>query len=105
MKKRYFKYFLLTICLGILVNIAEAQTKKKTTRSSTKRASTRKTTASKTKAKIQPTTPQVDTVAAIVEAPPPAVFNDSLPIKQVKKSLRPDEAVETTMLKDRTPLP
>lgn len=105
MKKRYFKYFLLTICLGILVNIAEAQTKKKTTRSSTKRASTRKTTASKTKAKIQPTTPQVDTVAAIVEAPPPPVVNDSLPIKQVKKSLRPDEAVETTMLKDRTPLP
>ena len=105
MKKRYFKYFLLAVCLSIFVNAAEAQ-KKKTTRSSTKRASTRKTTASKTKAKIKPTTPQVDTVAvAAVAPPPPAVFNDSLPIKQVKKSLRPDEAVETTMLKDRTPLP
>jgi gliding motility associated protien GldN len=105
MKKRYFKYFLLAICLGIFVNLAEAQTKKKTTRSSTKRASTRKTTASKTKAKISPTTPQVDSVAvaAVAEAPA-AVFNDSLPIKVVKKSLRPDEAVETTMLKDRTPL-
>jgi gliding motility associated protien GldN len=80
--------------------------KKTTTRSSTKRASTRKTTASKTKAKIQPTTPQVDTVAVAAATPAPAaVFNDSLPIKQVKKSLRPDEAVETTMLKDRTPLP
>ena len=102
MKKRYFKYFLLTVCLGVFVNIAEAQTKKKTT----KRSSTRRSTSSKTKAKISPTTPQVDTVAvAAVEPPPPAVFNDSLPIKQVKKSLRPDEAVETTMLKDRTPLP
>jgi gliding motility associated protien GldN len=103
MKKRYFKYFLLAICLGIFVNVAEAQTKKKTT---AKRSSTRRSTSSKTKAKISPTTPQVDTVAvAAVEPPAPAVFNDSLPIKQVKKSLRPDEAVETTMLKDRTPLP
>ena len=100
MKKRYFKYFLLAICLGIFVSVAEAQTKKKTT---AKRSSTRRSTSSKTKAKISPTTPQVDTVAAVVVAPP-AVFNDSLPIKQVKKSLRPDEAVETTMLKDRTPL-
>lgn len=103
MKKRYFKYFLLTVCLCIFVNLAEAQTKKRT---STKRASTRKTTASKTKAKISPTMPQVDSVAvaAVVDPPPPPVINDSLPIKMVKKSLRPDEAVETTMLKDRTPL-
>ena len=101
MKKRYFKYFLLAICLSIFVHVAEAQ--KKTTRTATKRTSTRKTAKSKTKAKIQPTVPQVDTVAVV--AAPPAVFNDSLPIKTVKKSLRPDEAVETTMLKDRTPLP
>ena len=58
MKKRYFKYFLLAICLSIFVHVAEAQTKKRT---STKRASTRKTAKSKTKAKIQPTVPQVDT--------------------------------------------
>ena len=102
MKMRYFKYFLLAICLGIFVNSVEAQ-KKKTTRSATKR-STRKTTTSKTKAKVSPTEAQVDTVAAVAAAPE-AVFNDSLPIKTVKKSLRPDEAVETTMLKDRTPLP
>jgi gliding motility associated protien GldN len=107
MKKQYLKYLLLTICLGIFANIVEAQTtKKKTTRTSTKRASTRKTASSKTKAKIQPTAPQIDTVAAVVAAPPVVEkFNDSLPIKMVKKSLRPDEAVETTMLKDRTPLP
>ena len=103
MKKRYFKYFLLAICLGIFVNTVEAQ-KKKTTRTATKRASTRKTTKSKTKAKISPTVAQVDTVA-VAAALPAAVFNDSLPLKTVKKSLRPDEAVETTMLKDRTPLP
>ena len=104
MKKRYFKYFLLAFCLGIFANTVEAQQKKKTTRTSTKRPSTRKTASSKTKAKISPTVPQVDTVAAVVEAAPAATFNDSLPIKTVKKSLRPDEAVETTMLKDRTPL-
>ena len=104
MKKWYFKYFMLALCLGIFVNTVEAQTKKKTTtRTATKRASTRKTTKTKTKAKISPTVAQADTVA--VAAAAPAVFNDSLPIKTVKKSLRPDEAVETTMLKDRTPLP
>ena len=103
MKKRYFKYFMLALCLGIFVNTVEAQTKKKTTRTATKRPSTRKTTKTKTKAKISPTVAQADTVA--VAAAAPAVFNDSLPIKTVKKSLRPDEAVETTMLKDRTPLP
>jgi gliding motility associated protien GldN len=105
MKKRHFKYFLLALSLGIFVNVAEAQKKKATTRSSTKRASTRKTTASKTKTKIKPTEAQVDPVAVVAEAAAPAYFNDSLPIKYVKKSLRPDEAVETTMLKDRTPLP
>lgn len=101
MNKRYFKYFLLAICLGLFVNVAEAQKK----RTATKRASTRKTASSKTKAKIQPTVPQVDTVAVVAAPPPPPPPNDSLPIKTVKKSLRPDEAVETTALKDRTPLP
>jgi len=106
MKKQYFKYFLLALCLGIFVNTVDAQKKKTTTRTSTKRASTKKTTASKTKAKIQPTAPVVDTVAVVAAPPPPAPkFNDSLPVPTVKKSLRPDEAVETTMLKDRTPLP
>ncbi len=104
MKKRFVKYLLLAMCLCIFTNVVEAQ-KKTTKRTATKRASTRKTASSKTKAKIQPTVALADTVAApIVVATPPKV-NDSLPIKTVKKSLRPDEAVETTMLKDRTPLP
>jgi len=102
MKRRYFKYFLLAVCLGLFVNIVEAQKKK--SRTSTKRKSTSRTASSRTKAKIEPTQPQVDTVAAVVAAPVTEKLNDSLPVKVVKKSLRPDEAVETTMLKDRTPL-
>jgi gliding motility associated protien GldN len=106
MKKRLIKSLLLMMCLCIFMNSVEAQKKKTTTRTATKRASTRKTTASKTKAKVSPTEAQVDTVAAVVAAPAPAApADDSLPIKSVKKSLRPDEAVETTVLKDRTPLP
>jgi len=105
MKKRLIKYLLLMMCLGIFVNSVEAQKKKTTTRTATKRTSTRKTAKSKTKAKISPTVPQVDTVAVAAAPPPLPPANDSLPIKVVKKSLRPDEAVETTMLKDRTPLP
>jgi len=104
MNKRYFKYLLLAFCLGLFVNVVEAQKKKAPVRSSKKRASTQKTAKSRTKAKISPTVPQVDTVAVAV-APPPPPPNDSLPIKYVKKSLRPDEAVETSTLKDRTPLP
>ncbi len=101
MKKQYFKFLLLAICFGLFANVVEAQKKK--SRTSTKRASTRKTASSRTKAKIEPTVPQVDTVAAVAAILTP-VLNDSLPVKVVKKSLRPDEAVETTMLKDRTPL-
>jgi len=106
MKKQFVRYLLLALCLGIFTDVVVAQKKTTTKRAATKRTTTRKTAKSKTKAKIQPTVAQVDTVAAppVVVAPPPKV-NDSLPIKTVKKSLRPDEAVETTMLKDRTPLP
>ena len=101
MKKRLVKFLLVAICLCMLSVVADAQ--KKTTRTATKRASTRKTAKSRTKAKIEPTVAQVDTVAVVAAAP--AVFIDSLPIPIIKKSLRPDEAVETTVLKDRTPLP
>lgn len=104
MNMRLVKYLCLVICLGVFSNAAIAQKKKTTTRQATKRTTTRKTTKAKTKTQIQPTEAKTDTVAAVVAAPVEAV-NDSLPIKAVKKSLRPDEAVETTILKDRTPLP
>lgn len=103
MKKRFLKYLLLALCLGVFSDVAVAQ-KNKGKRTATKRATTRKTTKSKTKTKIEPTEAKTDSVAAVV-ATPVAKFNDSLPIKTVKKSLRPDEAVETSVLKDRTPLP
>jgi gliding motility associated protien GldN len=104
MKKRLVKYLALAICFSMIVSIADAQ-KKTTTkkRTATKRPTTRKTAKTKTKATINPTVAVVDTlpaVAVVIPAPP----NDSLPIPVIKKSLRPDEAVETTMLKDRTPL-
>ncbi len=69
-------------------------------RTSTKRQ-TVKSSKTKTKGTIQPTV--TDTVAASTAST--AALNDSLPIRSIKKSLRPDEAVETTVLRDRTPLP
>lgn len=104
MKKCLVKYLSLVICLSLFVGVAEAQKKKATTRTATKRTTTRKTTKSKTKATVNPTVATTDSIPPVVVAPPPPV-NDSLPIKKVLKSLRPDEAVETTVLKDRTPLP
>ena len=104
MKKSFVKFLLLAICLGIFVNAADAQ-KKVAPRKSTKRASTSKTAKGKTKAKIKPTVAVTDTVKNVVAVAAPVVVNDSIPIKMVKKSLRPDEAVETSSLRDRTPLP
>src|SRR4029079_7570009 len=54
---------------------------------------------------INPTVAVTDTVKPVAVVTPPPPLSDSLPIPVIKKSLRPDEAVETTMLKDRTPLP
>ncbi len=105
MKKRLIKCMLLTFCLCLYAGVADAQKKTAPKRAATKRASTRKTTKTKTKATINPTVAVVDTVKAIAIAQPPPPPNDSLPVPIIKKSLRPDEAVETTMLKDRTPLP
>jgi gliding motility associated protien GldN len=99
MKKYIVKYLLLAVLFAGFADVAMAQTKKRT---SVKRKQTSKTAKTKTKASIQPTVATADTLAAVAVAPP---ANDSLPIKKVLKSLRPDEAVETTVLRDRTPLP
>jgi gliding motility associated protien GldN len=88
-------FFAMILC-GITV---EASAQKK--RTATKRQTTRKTTKTKTKAKVQ--TAKADTVSVAAAAPAPAA-NDSLPIENVKKSLRRDEAVDTKEIKDRTPL-
>jgi gliding motility associated protien GldN len=96
MKIGMFKYLLLAV---VLIGSADATFGQK------KKKSVKKTTKTKTKAKIQSTAPTEDVVAAPVEAPPPPPPpNDSLPLKVIKKSLRPDEAVETSALRDRAPL-
>jgi len=100
MKKHFLKYLLLAILIGGFTDTVVAQK-----RSSTKRNTTRKTTKTKTKAKINPSAAVTDTVPTVAVAPVEEKVFDSLPIKTVKKSLRPDEAVETTTLRDRTPLP
>ena len=98
MKKHFLKYLLLAILLGGFADASFAQKKKVTPRKSTKR-----TAKTKTKTKIQQTTAVTDTIAQVAAVAAP--LEDSLPIKKVLKSLRPDEAVETSVLRDRTPLP
>ena len=97
---------MLVPCLCFFSYVAEAQKGKK--RAATKRANTttRKTTKGKTKATISPVL--VDSLAMNTKKPDSAIaaaFNDSMPIKKIRKSLRPDEAVETKDIRDRTPLP
>ena len=100
MKMHFFRLLFMAVVFCGIADSAVAQ-KKPTPK---KRTSTKRSTATKTKANVQPTVATVDTVAAAATVAAPAV-SDSLPIKIVKKSLRPDEAVETTTLRDRTPLP
>jgi gliding motility associated protien GldN len=104
MRKIIVKTLLLVLSLGVFVS-AEAQKKKTGTnkRVAQKRpaTTTKKNIKSRTKSNIQ--SGQADTIAVAKAAEAPAL-NDSLPIKPVRKSLRPDEAVDTKEIKDRTPL-
>lgn len=97
--KKFLRLLLVVVLVGGFADVAMAQKKKK----ATTRKSTKRTTSTRTKAKVQPTVATVDTVAAVAAVEAPAV--DTLPLPSVRKSLRPDEAVETTVLRDRTPLP
>lgn len=88
---KLMKYFFLVFLLAGTANAAMAQKnrKKTTTRKSTKRTTPKTTTA------------VIKSDTAVVAA----AISDSLPIPTVKKSLRPDEAVDNTLLKERIPLP
>lgn len=99
MLKHLGKSLLLFVFMCFAVNLVYAQKKAVKKRSSTKR-STSKTTKAAPKATFTPT-PDVDSVATAVAEPPKV---DSLPIPQVKKSLRRDEAVISDDLRERTPL-
>ncbi len=98
MKINILKYLFLAVIFVGIADVADAQKKKK--------SSSKRTTPKKTNAKIQSTTPTEDPVVA--EAPKAVVAeekpSDSLPVKMPKKSLRPDEAVETSVLRERSPL-
>ena len=99
MKIQLAKYVLLAAAFGLTVSVADAQTRKKTTRSTTAKKTTTKKTNSKTSpanlgAAAADTTP-------VVTAPP----KDPLQIEPPKKSLRNDAAVERNLVKERTPLP
>lgn len=102
MKKNLIKVIFLAFFFAAIGNVAIAQKGKK--RSAIKRGNStvRKNTKSKTKATVNPTA-QVDSLATAVEAPA-APKIDSLPIPKIKKSLRPDEAVDTKDIRDRIPL-
>lgn len=102
MNKHFLKSLLVIICAGLFVSVASAQ--KKSTRTVKKRPATSKTAKTKTKSKVTSAQAVTDTVAQVAPVPAP-VKKDSLPIKTVLPSLRPDEAVETSTLRDRTPLP
>jgi gliding motility associated protien GldN len=97
MKKHLIKCFMLAVGLSLFADAAFAQGGRK----STKRGGKSKTAKTKTKAKV--TNGGAATVQAAAPVPE-APKKDSLPIKTVLPSLRPDEAVETSSLKDRTPL-
>ncbi len=96
MKTIFIRVFLVICMVGLFSHIADAQTKKRTVK---KRTTAKKTTNSRTKANIAPAA-KVDT--AVVMAPP---HIDSLPMVNVKKSLRNDGAIVRNLVKDRVPLP
>lgn len=91
---------MIVLSIGVLCNVAEAQKTKK--RTATKRPATKKTTTTRTAVNTAPVA--VDTAVVIA---PPAPVVDSLPIQAVKKSLRPETALDNhnALIQDRTPLP
>ncbi|MEO6329055.1 MAG: gliding motility protein GldN [Ginsengibacter sp.] len=92
MNKLIIKCFLIIISFSLGVYNADAQAKKRTVK---KRTTAKKTTNSRSNANIGPS--KRDTVVAASKV-------DSLPIIQVKKSLRSNDAIERNLIKERTPL-
>jgi gliding motility associated protien GldN len=101
MKTIMIKCLMVVLSIGVLCNIAEAQQTKK--RTATKRPATKK--AATTKAAAINTAPVAVDTAVVIAPPTPVV--DSLPIQAVKKSLRPETALDNhnALIQDRTPIP
>ena len=94
MKTIIVKCLMLAFCFGMMGYSANAQAKKRTVK---KRTTAKKTTNTNTRANITPAV--VDTAVVVV---PPKI--DSLPMQAVKKSLRPNDAIERNLVRDRMPL-
>lgn len=103
MKKSLIRVSLLVFLFVAVSNVADAQKKK---RSSTKRGNTTVRKNTKGKAKATSVSPDAETVAVAAPAKDttPAKVPDSLPVPKIKKSLRPDEAVDRRDILDRNPL-
>jgi gliding motility associated protien GldN len=96
MKFQLAKYVLLAAAFGLATQVADAQTRKKTTRSSSAKKTSTKTTQSNT-ANAGLNASAADTVA-------PVAKRDPLAIDTPRKSLRNDAAVERNLVKERLPL-
>lgn len=92
MYKLIVKCFLLVVSFSLAVSVVDAQAKKRTTK---KRTTTKRTTNTPSNANIAPA--KTDTVAAAPKV-------DSLPIIQVKKSLRSNDAIQRNLITESTPL-
>lgn len=98
MRNRIIKLCLLAGVLAICSQNADAQAKK-TTRPSSKRPPAKKSTTNKTGNNA------ASTVALAKDTVKPTVIPDAeLDLGTTKKSLRPDDAIERNLVKDRTPL-
>lgn len=97
MNMRLVKVLLLLIMFSWAAD-SYAQARRRT---ATRRNTTRRTTNTRTRANI---TNANTAVATPPPAPAPAPANDTLPIRQVKKSLRLDQAVDTALSANKTPL-
>ena len=114
MFKRLMRIVVLLIFLAGFTHVVNAQKKKGAAapRTAVKRQNTtvRKSTKGKTKTNVKQggATEVVEPAApAVVAAEPPkdsAKVNDSLPLINVKKSLRMDAAVDLSQIRDRAPL-
>jgi gliding motility associated protien GldN len=96
MKFHLAKYLLLVAVFGLAVQVADAQTRKKTSRKTTAKKSTTK----KTNTKAPAVAVQAKDTVKIVAAPK----KDPLMIDTPRKSLRNDAAIERNLIKDRNPL-
>ena len=96
MKFQLAKNVLLAAAFGLATQVADAQTRKKTTRSSSAKKTSTKTTQSNT-ANAGLNASAADTVA-------PVAKRDPLAIDTPRKSLRNDAAVERNLVKERLPL-